>query len=1842
MRDRFPIVLLACCCVIADALFAAPPPPTPGPESWTFREELARPVPRRPRAAYRLDDRYGLVGDLETVRADLVRFLAAAPGEAQKRLVLRKGAVAGRESYRVEVAADGTATLTAEDDDGLRRAVYWFEDRDEAGDLQPCVRKPWLRHRISRCYFAPIKRPPFNRDELADDVDYYPDEYLNRLAHEGVNGLWLSVELRDLVGTSFNARSPEAPRRLMKLRQTVDRCRRYGIAVWPFLIEPRFMPDDDPLLRAHPEVASPSLFWDVVHLTCPSSEAGLRYIEEALADLFRQVPGLPGVLNISHGERPTTCLSTVSPVCGERSPCPVCARLAPWQIHARTASAFVRGMRSVNPSAEFLSWFYQPHVTWERAKWVPEVAAHLPEGVTMLYNFESGALKEQLGRTRSGGDYWLSCVGPASGFARVADSAREAGGRIGAKIQVGCSHECATVPYVPVPGLLYRKYRAMRDAGCSTVMQCWYFGNCPGVMNKAAGELAFEDFATDEKSFLLGLARPQWGDSAEAVANVWMRLSDAYANYPLSNDMQYYGPFHAGVVWPLEPDVNLRPLGRTWKPHDPPSGDAIGECLENHTLDEACILAERMADGADCRAELDRLTAAFAGDAERRRDLGVMRALGLLFRSGADILEFYRLRAEAVVASRVRGDANAARRALARMRERLTREQEVSAAMLELARADSRLGFHSEAESHQFFPAKLEWRRAELDRAKSRLDEIDGLLSAGKPYPLSRHEQASPVFPQGEWVAPARRFQLVSELDSQLDVHQDGRWIDEPARFRFMGSFVESGDFVLQGEVRESACEAVTVRTMDLCGIAWHKALTVRRDGTVGSPSENVVTPGHEVRSCKVEPLPEGWRFALVLDARGWGGDMARRPAWIGFWNGDAPVWPEVDPPREGRLNIGNWSPDRLGRILAFPRAAAHCHYERLPLEGAWQMAYRPQPWEDERCPSFTGVRVERAVPGYWEDLLPALRAAGLRDEVRVNPEHVDFSFPMTGWANDTTLPNPYGCFLYRRTFVTERIGPAALAFDCVRNQVGVWINGRFVASRQGFSTPFELTVPEGVLRVGTNDIVLAVANVPNRGYDGREVSGMLTRSIYGATGGIDGRVELRFPTSDLQDVCVTTAPDLKTFAVRVVGNDRYRYEILDGVTVKASGEATGDVVLPTAGYAFWSPEYPKRYTLRLTDAKGRTYEQLFGLRRLTPDGERLKLNGRPVYLRGVTEHGYFARTVHVPRDVDYWRMVTRKRKELGFNFVRFHTFVPPVEYLEATDELGMLVHIETPNFVPLSEYAAVVAFARRHPSVVIYCTGNETRIDCQAEEYLKQVAALVHRETDALFSPMSALRGIEYFLVEGKDPYVNEPLPHNRERITRMSRHCDLYNSYQLGVASYCSLNKGSSAELDAWGDAYCGRPRLSHETCIDSTYVDFSLEKLYPPDSPLLKVGLFDKPREYLRERGLLDRADRYYRNSCEWMRRIRKFTFEKLRAADRVAGFDFLGDINTHWHTFGYSVGMMDEFYRLKPGETVENVLRYNSAAVLLADLGSDFNVTAGTKKTVTFSLSNYEADAPAGCLTATLVDAANGERVSEASASWPDRTIPDGRVSPLKPLDFLIPESARPRKYLLKAAFAGGSVVARNEWEIYAFPKVPCLTAPTGVRVVDDISEKDLVAAMANGERVLLLGAGPFRSLPTTFRIGMAGRCSGNYATVVREHSALADFPHEGYCGWQFRRLMEDGRAVQLEAGVPFDPIVDVASAVKCAIRQAALFEYRIGRGRLLVCSFRFTQGDPAAAWLKQALMRHAASAAFQPAQELTPGQLHAVLNAPLVCGEENTNFARNANDPASVVSDAEGD
>ena len=684
--------------------------PSPrGREAWLFLEELKQPFEYRVQwtagaepGNHELDLRQGIrfqpefpdAGSLETVNRVFRSFLAKLPEGGFPVRTLQCGKLSG-EDYRFRIT-EQEICIEAGDAEGIRRGIYAFID-ELRGNRGPFMEKGertfrhWLGNRISRCFFGPIKRAPFFRDELMDEMDYYPDEYLNRLAGEGVNGLWLTIAFRDLCRTSFCPPSPDRERRLAKLRDTVSRCLRYGIRTWAFCIEPTGLFPGDILLEKHPELKGAPT-WDRFAF-CPSTESGRQYIYESVKDLFTQVPKLGGILNISYGER----LSSANVVNESPVKCPRCAAVPKWEILFRSLSAMRSGMPE---SAQLISWLYMARPT-SRSEWVFRIAEHTPENVILQYNLESNGTKMQLGKPRKGGDYWLSYTGPSQDFREIAGRAAKTGTALSAKIQVGCSHEVATVPFVPVPGLLYRKYREMKLCGVSSVMQCWYFGNYPGLMNRAAGMLAREDFAnSDEDDFLVRLARPEWGEKAPAVAAAWKMLGDAYENYPLDNMMQYYGPMHSGVIWPLFPEIALKPLAPTWKPDFGYSGDVIGECLGNHTLEEAVILTRRMADGWEKGLKLWQ-------SCDSHPDIGVAEALSIQFRSASDILNFYLLREKLIAGIRPAATLDA-------MEEIVRREIGNSERLIPLCKADSRLGFHSEAESHQYDPDRLHWRISQL------------------------------------------------------------------------------------------------------------------------------------------------------------------------------------------------------------------------------------------------------------------------------------------------------------------------------------------------------------------------------------------------------------------------------------------------------------------------------------------------------------------------------------------------------------------------------------------------------------------------------------------------------------------------------------------------------------------------------------------------------------------------------------------------------------------------------------------------------------------------------------------------------------------------------------------------------------------------------------------------------------------------------------------------------------------------------------------------------------------------------------------------------------------------
>ncbi len=282
----------------------------------------------------------------------------------------------------------------------------------------------------------------------------------------------------------------------------------------------------------------------------------------------------------------------------------------------------------------------------------------------------------------------------------------------------------------------------MHELGVSATMLCWYFGNYPGLMNKAAGELSFEPFPANADDFLLDLARIDWGRNAECVAEAWKRFAEGYENYPLTCLFQYYGPMHDGPVWPLLLEPEDAPLSPTWllgsvttrEPY-PPSGDRIGEAFGyTHTLAEILELCRRLTSNWDRGlALLDRIAHEYEGNRERLLDLGVAAALGVQFRSGYNILRFYDLRERLL-----RTEGPGRLELLAEMEAIVHAEIANDEELLRLCQRDSRLGFHSEAEGYKYFPAKIRWR----------MERLRALLADGIPRFRRAIREGQLLFPE--------------------------------------------------------------------------------------------------------------------------------------------------------------------------------------------------------------------------------------------------------------------------------------------------------------------------------------------------------------------------------------------------------------------------------------------------------------------------------------------------------------------------------------------------------------------------------------------------------------------------------------------------------------------------------------------------------------------------------------------------------------------------------------------------------------------------------------------------------------------------------------------------------------------------------------------------------------------------------------------------------------------------------------------------------------------------------------------------------------------------------------
>ena len=669
--------------------------------------------------------------DLDFCYSDFLGFLKSVDieiSESGTPLYLKKIESSNEEKFSI-IIKKSSIEIQAASTKAVRQALIFLEDeimRQNAPILpiKTFNRTPSIKTRISRCFFTPPSHASSQGsvNELMSDIDYYPNNYLNRLAHQGINGIWIGSSFKTMLKSEiFKEYGYEEDVQVKKLNQIIKKCKKFGIDVYLFVAEPASS-CYSPEINNYKDLIS---FAEGFTLLCPSKQKVKDYIKESVTRLFTLVPELGGIINITVGESLSTCASVTE------LQCPNCLKnyKTIGKALAATEKMFSNAVKEIAPKAKFISWTYEIR-TWKN-KDVDDSCLSRDKDVIHLQNFEDLGRPVQLGKKRLAYDYWLSYAGPGELIKRTTKISKKRNVPRFAKIQVCSSHEISTVPYIPVPGILYDKYKYMQKNGFSGVMQCWYFGNYPSLMNKSASLLSYLPFYRTKISFLNDLAKIYCPSYYKYLVKAWQEFEKGYKNFPVNLAFEWVGPMQDSPCIPLHLKPKDWPMAGTWLKSEQ-AGDRIGECLlHGHTIDEVLILTGRMCQHWKKGVNyFEKIKHGF--DHTFTEQLTIIKAIGLIFESGYDTLKFYKLRH--VLGTENKNELNV----LNQMRLIVENEIRISTELLPLCKSDIRIGYHSEANGYKIFPEKLKWRINELENLlRTEFVEVEkNIVRNKKPLPF--------------------------------------------------------------------------------------------------------------------------------------------------------------------------------------------------------------------------------------------------------------------------------------------------------------------------------------------------------------------------------------------------------------------------------------------------------------------------------------------------------------------------------------------------------------------------------------------------------------------------------------------------------------------------------------------------------------------------------------------------------------------------------------------------------------------------------------------------------------------------------------------------------------------------------------------------------------------------------------------------------------------------------------------------------------------------------------------------------------------------------------------------
>ena len=694
-----------------------------------------------------------------------------------------------------------------------------------------------------------------------------------------------------------------------------------------------------------------------------------------------------------------------------------------------------------------------------------------------------------------------------------------------------------------------------------------------------------------------------------------------------------------------------------------------------------------------------------------------------------------------------------------------------------------------------------------------------------------------------------------------------------------------------------------------------------------------------------------------------------------------------------------------------------------------------------------------------------------------------------------------------------------------------------------------------------------------------------------------------------------------------------------------------------------WSEYNPHTYKMEIKiDNDGQTINEevySFGMLSFKTTEKKFLINGQETFLRGKHDGLIFPLTGYAPTDIESWIKVLETSKEYGINHYRFHTCCPPKAAFEAADIVGIYMEPELPfwgtitteedenhdqamqDYLIEEGYRMLDEFGN-HPSFVMMSLGNElwgsketlNSILKGYKEYDNrhlyvqgcnnfQWAPCILEEDDFFsgvrFSGDRLYRG-SYAMCDAPQGHIQTDAPnttHNYDEIIRPV----VKEKGSTGEVGLKQIQYGTGIKEVLVSDTEEFIPKvpvISHEIGQYETFPDFNEIDKY---TGVLKARNFEVFKERLEERGLINKANMYFKASGKLAAECYKSELETALRSNELAGFQLL-DLQDFSGQGTALVGILDAFMDNKGIISAKEWREFCSDCVLLGEFEKYVWNTKEIFK-CNIKLTNYRKE-----MKNTM--SIKAELLSDYKSIWSNEIEINELllgVNNIASISFQLPESITPQKYTFKLTIDMLNI--SNHYDLWVYPLVPEIDS-NDIIITNDLSK--VLNCISNNKKILYYPKidenlnsiegtyctdfwcyPMFKSISEWMNKPIPVGTMG--LLIDKKHSALKEFPCEFYTTPQWWDIIMNSSLSILD-DVKIDPIVQMIDNFERNHLLGLIYELQVNESKILICTspLENIKNSSPAQWLQYSLIKYMEGEDFNPQRIIDINSLQGIFSS----------------------------